>query len=115
MPCKAKINVEHTQAYKLLDKKSARKRERCKESKEAIDRSITALNTTAAAALEERRGSTGSSTGKRSRVSVSTAPSLNFLSPPDSASQLTNPSTIGGTKDIQGYVQLKLHDGPNPS
>jgi hypothetical protein len=113
-PCKGRIDDEHTQMYTSLSDKSNRKRDRSRESSERIDRSITAFNTTTAAALEEHRGS---SSGKKrtpnsSRILSHTFPVTEVHSP---LVRNTATGATGSQEKEKAYVQLKIHDGPNPS
>jgi hypothetical protein len=107
--CNGRIDKKHKKRYTYLAVKMLKKRERSHEHHSDVTRSIDQHNHSTAVSLDAtKRGR--SSTSKRSRKATPTACTIDYSTPPEAGSAVS--SLTKGNKEM---IQLKIHDGPNPS
>ena len=96
-PCKGKINNASAQRYRSLYDLQQQKKRKNASNNEAVRRSIDSNNDSAASALYEQRNSK-----KKQRIFDTTTTKT------PSKEGFETPS------DTKGYLQMKIHNGPNP-
>jgi hypothetical protein len=106
-PCKGKISDEYIQKYRLFFDKSQKKRKRLSKNNESVRRLVDGINESATAALQEHRYSLNK---KRISDASSFTQSTMFS---DKRLNVVDLSTA--SNDDSRFIQMKIHDGPNPN
>jgi hypothetical protein len=118
-PCKGKIVEEYVVKYRTFLQRALRKRKRISDNHGTVKRRIEDNNNSAAIALESRRSN--ASTKRFSEASSLTYSTANRSSNDTSRRQLVDRFTevsVDNSQSVrsnQQYVQMMIHNGPNPS
>jgi hypothetical protein len=107
-PCRGKITTEYIEKYRSFLERSQRKRSIKKKNHQSVNRSIDDMNESAAVALDSKRRSSSKRPSDASSFTYSTIKS-------DNKKRLIDKFTEISVGESQQYVQMMIHNGPNPT